>query len=161
MEVKMTHYTRIEKKRDKSDEHYVIDLCDKILGLEAKRQYHFDFLRGDSLKNGAVVENSGRALPVDAYYDELKLVVEYWESQHTVPTPYFDKKMTKCGITRGEQRKKYDQRREDVLPKNGIKPVVIQYKDFGESKRIRRSLDHDLAVVKRILINNHVLNDNG
>ena len=152
---------RISKRRDKADEHYVIDLCDKILGLEAKRQYHFDFLRGDILKDGVVEENSGRPLPVDAYYDELNLVIEYWERQHTEPTPCFDNKMTRCGISRGEQRKKYDQRREKVLPKNGIKFVVIQYKDFGESKRIRRSLDHDLAVVKRILIDNHVLNDNG
>jgi hypothetical protein len=148
------------KRRDKADERYVIDRCDKILGLEAKRQHHFSFLKGDSLKDGVVAENSGRPLPVDAYYGELKLVVEYWESQHTEPTPYFDNKMTCCGITRREQRKKYDQRRKEVLPKNGIKLVVIQYKDFGESKRIRRQLDHDMALVKRILIDNHVLDDN-
>ena len=43
----------------KRDESYVIDLCDLVLGLRAKRQHRFDFLRGDS----------GRSHPVDAYYE--------------------------------------------------------------------------------------------
>ena len=117
---------RISKRRDKADEHYVIDLCDEILGLKADRQHCFDFLRGDSLKDGVLVENSGHPLPVDAYYQELNLVIEYWEKQHTESTPFFDNKMTSCGITRKEQREKYDKRREELLQKNGIKLVIIQ-----------------------------------
>lgn len=152
---------RISKRRDKADEHYVIDLCDKILGLEAKRQHCFDFLKGDSCKNGCCLkENAGKMLPVDAYYEELNLVIEYWEKQHTEPTPFFDNKMTSCGITRKEQREKYDKRREEVLPQNGIKLVIVQYKDFGESKRIRRNLEHDMAVIKNILANKNILKIN-
>ena len=57
--------------RKNSDEHYVLDLCDEILGLKASRQQTFDFLRGDG--------KPGKKLPVDAYYPNLKLVVEYKE----------------------------------------------------------------------------------
>ena len=56
-------------RRGSSDEFYIIDLCDKILHQKASRQHKFDFLVGDT----------GHRLPVDAYYEELKLVVEYQE----------------------------------------------------------------------------------
>lgn len=151
---------RISKRRDKADEHYVIDLCDEILGLKADRQHCFDFLRGDSCKDGVLKENTGKMLPVDAYYEKLNLVIEYWEKQHTESTPFFDNKMTSCGITRKEQREKYDKRREEVLPQNGIKLVIVQYKDLGESKRIRRNLEHDMAVIKNILANKNILKIN-
>lgn len=39
------------------DEHYVLGLCDELLGLYAARQHTFDWLRGDT----------GRRLPVDAF----------------------------------------------------------------------------------------------
>ena len=64
------------RSRKDSDEEYVINLCDEVLGLTARRQYCFDFLKGDT----------GRKLPVDAYYEDLKLVelsyeksVIYWK----------------------------------------------------------------------------------
>jgi hypothetical protein len=63
------------------DESYVIDLCDRVLSLKAKRQYRFDFLQGDS----------GRRLPVDAYYKisgDRKLVIEYREMQHSEPVAF-------------------------------------------------------------------------
>lgn len=53
--------------RKNSDEHYVINLCDEVLGQHAARQHKFDFLKGDG-------ENP-RCLPVDAYYEGLKLVI--------------------------------------------------------------------------------------
>ena len=56
---------RHTKKSGLSDESYVIDLCDEILGLVASRQHRFDFLRGDA----------NTKLPVDAYYSELNIVV--------------------------------------------------------------------------------------
>lgn len=148
---------RIQKKRTNSDEYHVINLCDEVLGLKADRQHCFDFLRGDSLKDGVLVENSGHPLPVDAYYKELNLVIEYWEKQHTESTPFFDNKMTSCGITRKEQREKYDQRRKELLPQNGIKLLTIQYSDFGTSKRIKRDHDRDIAIVKKILADKDIL----
>ena len=46
------------RRRTSSDEHYVLDLCDEILGEVGQRQYtEFDWLRGDT----------GRRLQVDAF----------------------------------------------------------------------------------------------
>ena len=44
-------------KKDK-DEHYVLDLCDKILRLTSSRQHRFDFLRGDVNKERYCDETS-------------------------------------------------------------------------------------------------------
>ncbi len=132
--------------RKASDEHYVIDLCDELLGVPAERQYRFDFLRGDT----------GVSLPVDAYYPDLNLVIEYHESQHTQSTPFFDNKITASGVSRGEQRRIYDERRRLILPEHGIKLIIISYTDFGTTKRLNRNKVYDLQVVKTILINNGI-----
>lgn len=127
-----------------SDEFYVIGLCNEALGLDGERQYRFPFLVGDS----------GRALPVDVYYRELNLVVEYYERQHTEEVKFFNRRMTVSGVSRGEQRKIYDERRRIELPKHGIKLVIIDYKDFGTTKKLIRDHDKDLEEVKRILKEN-------
>jgi hypothetical protein len=129
-------------KKD-SDEKYVIDLCDEVLGIQSSRQHKFDFLKGDA----------GTKLPVDAYYPTLDLVIEYRERQHTEPVKLFDRRETVSGVSRGEQRKLYDQRRRDVLPEHGIQLIEIGYDDFkyDSSKRIIRDKKRDLEVVKRHL----------
>ncbi|MBM6719274.1 hypothetical protein H6B13_06380 [Bacteroides gallinaceum] len=136
--------TRIKKKssqsigrRTDSDEFYIIDLCDKILNQKASRQHKFDFLIGDT----------GRKLPVDAYYERLNLVVEYYEYQHDSSVPFFDKKMTVSGVSRDIQRRIYDQRRLDVLPKHGINIVVLRYTDFGSTKKLKRDVESDFKVI--------------
>ena len=131
--------------RKNSDEHYVLDLCDEILGLKASRQHTFDFLRGDG--------KQGRKLPVDAYYAELKLVVEYKERQHTESVDFFNKKTTVSGVNRDEQRRIYDQRRRDVLPKNDIQLVEISYTDLKHDsrKRLIRDRQADIEVIRRLL----------
>ncbi|MFW0716950.1 hypothetical protein [Pedobacter sp. N23S346] len=124
------------------DEDYVLNLCDELLKLQGSRQHKFDFLLGDT----------NRKLPVDIYYSELKLVVEYREYQHNNAVKHFDKpdKMTASGVHRGEQRKIYDQRRRDVLPAKGIKLVEIDYTDFehDRSNRIVKDKVRDLMVVE-------------
>lgn len=70
------------------DETYIIDLCDEVLGLKASRGHRFEFLRGDPGKNGRRA-----CLPVDAYYAELNLVVEYHERQHSEPVSFFDRRI--------------------------------------------------------------------
>lgn len=132
-------------QRKNSDEFYVIDLCDKVLGIKASRQHTFDFLRGDG--------NPSRKLPVDAYYLELNLVIEYRERQHTESVAFFNKKTTVSGVSRDEQRRIYDQRRRDVLPKHGIRLVEISYSDLKHDsrKRLVRDRQNDLAVIKRLL----------
>ena len=141
------------------DEHYVLDLCDKVLGLTSSRQHKFDFLLGDMGKNG-----QRRKLPVDSYYENLNLVIEYYEKQHTENVEHFDKrnKMTISGVHRGEQRKIYDERRRQVLPQNNIKLIEISYSDFNfnRQKRIIRDLKHDTEIVKQKLIDYSTKSDN-
>ena len=140
----------IASRNKDSDEKYVIDLCDEILRTKASRQHKFDFLRGDPNSHGKTVR-----LPVDAFYEDLNLVIEFRERQHTEEVKFFDKpnKMTVSGINRGQQRKLYDQRRRDVLPKHGIQLIEISYEDFNHNKqkRILRNRNNDLEVVKRRL----------
>lgn len=133
--------------RKNSDESYVIDICDEVLGLTASRQHRFDFLVGDS----------GRKLPVDAYYKDIDVVVEYCESQHTVSTPFFDNKTTVSGISRGEQRKIYDLRRAEVLPQHGIKLISIDYSVFGSTKKIKRDHNKDKDIIIQIFKQNRIL----
>ena len=82
---------------------------------------------------------------------KYNLVIEYYENQHSESVPFFDKKNTVSGVTRGEQRRIYDERRKTVLPQHGIKVVIISYSDFGESKRIKRDYNHDIEVIRRKL----------
>ena len=130
--------------RKDSDEYYIIGLCNEALGLEAEQQYRFPFLLGDS----------GTPLPVDAYYPSLNLVIEYYERQHTESVKLFDQRMTVSGVSRGEQRRIYDERRRTELPKHGIKLVVMSYTDFGDTKKLIRNHQKNLAKVKSILSSN-------
>ena len=155
-----THYKQQEKKteskqaslsRANSDESYVIDLCDQVLGQKANRQKRFDFLLGDLHKDGV----TRTKLPVDAYYNELNLVIEYYEKQHTESVAHFDKPDVKTvsGVSRGEQRKIYDERRKDLLPKNGIDLITIDYSQLSHTsnKELLRDKEHDLEVIKVLL----------
>jgi hypothetical protein len=130
-------------KNNYKDETYVIDLCDEILGIKAKRQHRFPFLLGDS----------GMSLPVDAFYHELNLVVEYFERQHSEPVPFFDRRLTVSGVGRGEQRRIYDERRREILPLHGIRLIRISYSDFEYDRRKRIIRDHkrDIQIVKKKL----------
>ncbi len=134
--------------RSLSDEAYVIDLCDEVLGSRALRQHRFDFLRGDARPG-----KEGVRLPVDAYYPDRNLVVEYCERHHTETVPIMDRRWTVSGVDRGAQRAIYDQRRREVLPQHHIELVELSYADFAhkENKRLCRSLSEDLAVIRRTL----------
>jgi hypothetical protein len=139
-----------ELRPSTSDEDYVLDLCDKVLKQLALRQHKFDFLTGDPSRKGTTVK-----LPVDAYYGKLKLVVEFRERQHTESVTFFDKpnKIAVSGVHRGEQRKIYDERRREVIPKNGLRLAEISYADFkfDASKRIIKDEKNDIEVIKRLL----------
>jgi len=132
-------------RRKDNDEAYVLELCDEALNMVGSRQHKFDFLVGDS----------GRKLPVDIYYSTLNLVVEYRETQHSNEVKFFDKpdKVTVSGVSRGEQRKIYDQRRRDVLSEYGIQLIEIDYSDFeyDRKNRIIRNREKDREVVRRIM----------
>lgn len=129
--------------RKNSDECYILDLCDNLLGLTAIRQHRFPFLRGDR----------GHKLPVDAYYPELQLVIEYHERQHVERVALFDDKPTVSGVPRWRQRRIYDQRRRDVLPLHNISLLVLQYSDFSvtKQKRLARKPAEDCIVLRHKL----------
>lgn len=125
------------------DEEYILNLCDEVLGERSERQKRFDFLKGDK----------GHRLPVDAYYPQLNLVIEYRERQHFEPVKFFDRRQTVSGVPRGQQRALYDQRRREELPKQGIRLVELSYLDFehGPSKRLRRETLADREVIRQKL----------
>lgn len=132
--------------RNKSDEHYVIDLCDQLLGIKGSRQHRFPVLLGDS----------GQKLPVDVYYKSLNLVIEFNEQQHSKAVKHFDKpdKLTVSGVHRGEQRKLYDRRKRSVLPKQGITVIDISYSAFpcSSNGKILRDKSVDLNIVKKHIL---------
>lgn len=135
---------RIAKGMSK-DEAYIIDLCDKVLGQTARRQY-----RG-LLKGGPGTYGRRAALPVDAFYPNLKLVIEFHEVQHTKAVRHFDKpnKITVSGVHRGEQRRKYDELRRRELPAMGIHLVELDYSLFQlRGSRLRRDPVSDEAVIR-------------
>ncbi|MDD3877839.1 MAG: hypothetical protein PHT69_14555 [Bacteroidales bacterium] len=137
--------TKATGKRKDSDEHYIIDICDILLGMKGSRQHRFSFILGDT----------GTKLPVDVYYDVLNLVIEFNEQQHTKAVKHFDKpgKLTVSGVHRGEQRKIYDQRKRTLLLQHRIKVINISYDQFNcNSKgKIIRNKDIDMEIVKKYL----------
>lgn len=137
-----------QQMTSKRDEHYVIDLCDMLLGQKALRQHKFSFLRGDPNIKGISV-----CLPVDAYYPSLGLVIEYHERQHTESVSFFDKRETVSGVDRAEQRRMYDERRRKVLPMRGIELVELSFNDFSHrpNKRLHRYEPNDIAILRHKL----------
>lgn len=142
-----------KNKRESSDEYYIINLCDEILKLNASRQHTFNFLLGDLHKNGT----TRTRLPLDAYYSSLNLVVEFLEKQHTEDVAYFDKpdRVTVSGVSRGEQRKIYDERRRKVLKDKDIDLIEIDYSQFevNTKKELLRNKENDIVVLKLLLTN--------
>lgn len=134
--------------RSHSDEHYVLDLCDETLGVVGVRQARFDWLRGDPTPRLP----RGVMLPVDGYWPDLQLVVEFQEEQHSQPSPFFDRRQTVSGMGRGEQRRLYDERKRTLIPQHGLLLVVIEKSQFVlRSRRVDRDHARDLQVVRQHL----------
>jgi hypothetical protein len=129
-----------------SDEYYVIDLCDEVLGREGLRQHRFDFLLGDpSPKTGRQVK-----LPVDVYYPDLPLVVEYNTPQHSEPFP--DRRQTVRNTGQGQRRILYGRRRREVLPRHGINLIEIAYVDLPhDSRKHLLRTDTDRQIIHQFL----------
>ncbi len=140
-----------QNKRENSDEYYILNLCDELLNEKSSRQHTFPFLLGDFHKD----KISRTKLPLDAYYTNLNLVIEYREKQHTEEVPHFDKPEVKTisGVSRGEQRKIYDQRRRDALLRKNINLIEINYYAFEcDSKmNIVRDKEKDIEILQGIL----------
>lgn len=92
-------------------------------------------------------------LPVDAYYPVRRVVIEYRELQHHQPTPFFDRRQTVSRVDRGEQRRIYDRRREEEIPKHGLRLVVVNCQDLAIDSRgrLRRDRAEDREALNRLL----------
>jgi hypothetical protein len=138
------------RRRTDSDEHYVLALCGEVLEADWQHQHRFDFLRGD-VSRGKL----GRRLPVDGFFPRANLVIEYHERQHHRAVAFFDKpnKLTVSGVHRGEQRRRYDQRRRDVLRGHGIGLVEISYQSLraGNAGKLARDREFDLGAIRAAL----------
>ncbi len=134
--------------RSESDEHYVLNLCDELLGKSGRRQATFDWLRGDP----SASRPRGTKLPVDSYWPEFELVVEFQEEQHSQPSPFFDRRQTVSGVGRGEPRRLYDGRKRLLIPLHSLRLVLIEKSAFVlKSRRISRDLARDTAIVRELL----------
>lgn len=125
----------------------MLDLIAEELGTDYEWQKTFDTLLGDPGKNG-----KRRKLPVDAYFHSLKIVVEYREKQHTETVNIMDKRMTISGVTRGEQRKIYDKRKEVWTVENRMTFVPVSYIDLSHrvSGKLLRDCDIDRLRIRSI-----------
>jgi hypothetical protein len=136
--------------RDDSDEAYVLDLCDEVLGERASRQHRFEWLLGDPGRNGRRVR-----LPVDGFWAGHGLVVEYRERQHDQPVAFFDKpdRLTVSGVHRGLQRALYDARRDELIPAHGLRLVVMRPADLASNPqgRLLRIPDDDRRGIGQLL----------
>ena len=129
----------------------MIDLCDEILEESALREHRFDWLRGDPGRDG----RKAATLPVDAYYPRHGFVVEYWERQHDQAVAFFDKpdRPTVSGVSRGEQRAIYDRRRAEVIPRRGLRLVIVRATQLSVTSqgRLTRDRDHDVSILRGLL----------
>lgn len=135
--------------RTESDEKYILDLVAEILAEPNYRwQHRFPTLLGDPGRDG-----KRHPLPVDGFFPRHKLIVEYWESQHSAPVPIMDEGMTVSGMSRGHQRRLYDQRREIWARANGIQLVILDHRGFETDAqgRLLRSHARDRQAVAAAL----------
>lgn len=103
--------------RTDPDASYVLNLCDTFLSRPSFRQYRFPFLF-----------DKGHALPVDVYYPELNLVVEY----------------------RGDDDGRLENHKRDMLLEHNVSLVVLRAADFPRDPggRLRRLPEPIRAVLQ-------------
>ena len=141
------------------DQDYILDLCDRVVGEPSSRQHTFNFLVGLESRN----TKRRHPLPVDAYYADRNLVIEYHECQHTRSVKFWNK-MTACGLPRDEQRRCYDNLRRELLPKNGVALVILDPQLFdldGRGRLLRTEQDERVIgdILKTAAANNSLLFD--
>jgi diadenosine tetraphosphate (Ap4A) HIT family hydrolase len=135
--------------RSLSDEKYLLDLVAQVLAEpDYLWQHCFPGLVGDPGADGRP-----RPLPVDGYFPRHRLVVEYWERQHSAPVPIMDEGPSVSGVSRGHQRRLYDQRRQAFADANGLRLVILDYRGFeaNPSGQLRRDPVRDLQIVASAL----------
>jgi len=137
------------QKRENSDEYYLVGLCNELLNEKASHQHTFHFLLGDLHRDG----KSRTKLPLDAYYPKLNLVIEFFEKEDKSSEAAQTRTVSK--VSRVEQRKKYTERKREVLKEKNIDLIEMDYDEFecDESNKLVRNKDADLKILKEILKN--------
>ncbi|MET8411352.1 hypothetical protein ABZV34_25165 [Streptomyces sp. NPDC005195] len=122
--------------RENSDETYVTDLYDVVVGEHGLRQHRFEWLLGDAGSAGWQAR-----LSIAGYWPGRRLAVKYRETQHDKATPFFDtlRRLTVSGVEQG-QRTLYAARRDVEIPAHGLRPLVIRPADLDANScgRLRR-----------------------
>jgi hypothetical protein len=138
-------------KRVNSDEHYILNLCDELLKDTASRQHRFSFLLGDFHKD----KKTRTKLPVDGYYENLNLVIEYREKQQTEEVSNVDKSEAKTvsGVSREQQYKLYNQRKRTVLERKDINLVEVNFYafEYDSESNIIRNKEKDIEILQDLL----------
>ena len=91
------------------------------------------------------------SLPVDAFYPELRPVIEYHERQHSERVSFFDDRLTVSGVARREQRRRYDDYRRILLPEPGYDFAIFDHSEFAHTKRrrlLRTNRDRDIIAAR-------------
>lgn len=103
---------------------YVIGLLEELLGDAADREKRFPWALGDPNAAGHQVR-----LPFDAVWERRRLVVEVDESQHRESVRFWDKpdRLTVSGVSRGQQRRIYDERKREGARAQGYVVVEIPW----------------------------------
>jgi very-short-patch-repair endonuclease len=124
---------------------YVTDLLEQLLG-PCEKEKRFDWARGDS----RTPSGKGVPLPFDAVWESRRLIVEIDERQHDESVDFFDKPsvMTVSGVSRGEQRRLYDERKVRLAGEHGYAVVRIPTRRLSRGFRDRAS---DLSAISERL----------
>lgn len=126
-----------------SDENYLLDICDELLTQKASRKHTFDTLVGNLHKRG-----KGRTkLPLDAYYKDLKLVIEFFQKDK--PSEELDEKEQ----ARVTQIKYYDTLKKEAVLNKSFRYMKINYAQFecNETDKLVRNTENDTIVLKDLL----------
>ncbi|MEQ8241189.1 MAG: hypothetical protein RIA69_18385 [Cyclobacteriaceae bacterium] len=146
-----TGLTKIQKAKllkSQSDEHYLINHCDDLLGVTALRNFKFNFILGNYHKDG----KTRSSLPVSAYYPEHNLVIELIVPEDAISIDH-PKRQTPEGTKRAELMGIYAERKKRGLQEKGVNFIEIPYASFAidESGDLVREEDKDLDLLKTYL----------
>jgi hypothetical protein len=126
-----------------NDENYLLNLCDELLAKKASRKHTFDTLVGNLHKRG-----KGRTkLPLDAYYKDLKLVIEFFQTNN--PVNEVDEKEQ----ARVAQIKYYDELKKEAVLNKTFRYMKINFAQFecDETNKLVRNTENDTLVLQDIL----------
>jgi hypothetical protein len=134
-------------KRENSDEYYLVGLCNELLNEKALHQHTFDFLLGDFHRDG----KRRTKLPIDAFYVGLNMAIEFYEKEDE--TSEGAQMPTISKVNRSEQRKKYAQRKREVLKEKEIDLIEMDYDEFecDKERKLVRNKEADVKILKEIL----------